>query len=58
MHAFISLRLDYCNALHSGLPKKSNSELQLSADKDQKAGVHYTSFKITALASHVFQDWF
>ena len=29
MHAFISCSLDYCNALASGFPKKSISNLQL-----------------------------
>ena len=29
MHEFVSSRLDYCNALFTGLPKKSNRWLQL-----------------------------
>ena len=29
MHVFISCRLDYCNALLSGVPKKSTLNLQL-----------------------------
>ena len=29
IHAFVFSRLDYCNALYSGLPKKSTDRLQL-----------------------------
>ena len=65
-HAFISCRLDYCNALlalWSSQKEYSKSSIitKLSrkrAGKDQRAGAHYTSFRVTALAPRLLQGQF
>ena len=47
IHAFLSIRRDYCNAPLSGASKKAVDELQLilNGDKDQ---TRYSNFKIFA----------
>ena len=60
IHAFISNRLDYCNRLYTGLPKKTLQKLQRVQNaaarvltKKQKIRPHHTSSQIFALASTV-----
>ena len=57
MNMFITCRIDYCNALISGLPKKNTAQLLLIqnstamyVDKDQKESTHHINFKVSTLA--------
>ena len=58
MHAFITSRLDYCNALLSGLPKKTIGHLQLvqivaaQVLTKTRQRTHKAYFKVTALVAH------
>ncbi len=58
IHAFIFSRLDYCNGIFTGLPKKSIRQLQLIQNtpalvltKTKKSGSCHTSSQIFTLAS-------
>ena len=56
VHAFIFSRLDYCNSVLSGLPKKSIRQLQLIQNAvarvlTKKNGSHHFSSEVCALAS-------
>ena len=60
IHAFVFSRLDYCNALFSGLPKKTTDRLQLVQNaaarmltKTRKR-THYSGVGLAALAPGSF----
>ena len=65
VHAFVTSRLDYCNALLSGCANTSLKPLQLVQNaaariltRTKTLWAHYSSISISPLATHSLSHWF
>ncbi len=55
VHAFMTSRLDYCNALLGGCPESSINKLQIvknAAARVKKIWSYYSNFTVSALATY------
>ena len=61
IHAFVTTRLDYCNALYVGVSGSSITRLQMvqnAAARHTYIWAHFPHFSLTALAAYSISDPF